>query len=246
MADQNLTLFTVPVTGAAPAGSVLVVEVFTPEGQTAGNSFFIGSNPDGETGPSYLAAADCGVTEPTPTAAIGFPDMHIVMNVTGDTEATGCSFPTDVPWLSETPTAGTNAPATSTPVQVSFDFDRPGARHLHGQPVHHQQRPRPRPRQRDRAGAGAGHADGAGYARHHRGQDRGHGARRLRGHQQHHGADGDHGVLLLHRDQHRRRDPQLAHPGGRQAGHDLHELRLRPDPGQQRQHGRRPACRSLR
>ena len=61
------------------------------------------------------------MTEPTPTAAIGFPDMHIVMNVTGDTEATGCSFPTDVPWLSEVPTSGTNAPATSTPVQVSFN-----------------------------------------------------------------------------------------------------------------------------
>ena len=57
--------------------TVLVVEVFTPNGQTAGNSFFIGSNALGQTAPSYLAAADCGVTEPTDTAAIGFPGMHI-------------------------------------------------------------------------------------------------------------------------------------------------------------------------
>ena len=48
--------------------------MFTPEGQTAGNSFFIGSNAAGQTAPSYLAAAACGVTEPTDTAAIGFPE----------------------------------------------------------------------------------------------------------------------------------------------------------------------------
>ena len=42
----------------------------------------------GQTAPSYLAAAACGVTEPTDTAAIGFPGMHIVMNVTGDADVT--------------------------------------------------------------------------------------------------------------------------------------------------------------
>ncbi|MBT8383243.1 MAG: DUF4397 domain-containing protein [Ignavibacteria bacterium] len=82
--DQTLTVFPIAVTGTAPAGSELVVEIFTPDGQTAGHSFFIGSNADGETGPSYLLAADCGVTTPTPTGSIGFPNMHIVMNVTGD------------------------------------------------------------------------------------------------------------------------------------------------------------------
>ncbi len=107
--DQSLTLLTVPVAGAAPAGSVLVVEVFTPNGQTAGNSFFVGSNAAGQTAPSYLAAAGCGVTEPTDTAAIGFPGMHIVMNVTGDTTAApaACDNPADVPWLTVTPTGGT-------------------------------------------------------------------------------------------------------------------------------------------
>ncbi|MCO5207309.1 MAG: immune inhibitor A [Anaerolineae bacterium] len=85
VSDQSLTLWTASVTGTAPAGSVLVVEIFTPDGQTTGNSFFIGSNPDGQTGPSYLAAAACGVPEPLPTGDLGFPGMHIVMNVTGDT-----------------------------------------------------------------------------------------------------------------------------------------------------------------
>jgi hypothetical protein len=83
VADQSSTVINIPVTGSAPAGSQLVVEVFTPDGEAAGNLFFIGSNAAAETGPSYLRAAACGVTNPTTTAAIGFPNMHIVMNVNG-------------------------------------------------------------------------------------------------------------------------------------------------------------------
>ena len=63
-----------------------------------GNLFFIGSNPDPETGPSYLSAADCGIPDPTPTGDLGFPDMHIVMNVNG-------SCPSGSP----TPTTARNA-----------------------------------------------------------------------------------------------------------------------------------------
>lgn len=96
VADQSLTIINIPVTGTAPAGSQLVVEVFTPNGEVAGNLFFIGSNAAAETGPSYLRAADCGVTTPTTTAALGFPNMHIVMNVNGCTQAVGtgptCTF----------------------------------------------------------------------------------------------------------------------------------------------------------
>jgi hypothetical protein len=96
VADQALTIINVPVTGTAPAGSQLVVEVFTPDGETAGNLFFIGSNASPETGPSYLRAAACGVTNPTTTSALGFPNMHIVMNVNGCDQAVGtgptCTF----------------------------------------------------------------------------------------------------------------------------------------------------------
>lgn len=85
VADTSATIENFVVTGSIidPTTHDLVVEVFTPEGQTDGNSFFIGSNAAGQIGPSYLAAADCGVTEPTDTAVIGFPDMHIVMTVHG-------------------------------------------------------------------------------------------------------------------------------------------------------------------
>ncbi len=96
VADQSGTILNVPITGTAAAGSELVVEVFTPDGEAVGNLFFIGSNAAAETGPSYLSAAACGVTTPTTTAALGFPSMHIVMNVNGCEQVTGggptCTF----------------------------------------------------------------------------------------------------------------------------------------------------------
>jgi hypothetical protein len=84
IAPQNLTLYTFNVAGSVPAGQQLVVEIFTPDGQTLGNGFYIGSNTAGQSGPSYIQAADCGLTTPGDLAGIGFPTMHIVMSVTGD------------------------------------------------------------------------------------------------------------------------------------------------------------------
>lgn len=89
VANQTLSLLAVPLTTQPlllVASDVLAVEVFTPNGQTAGNSFFIGSNALGQSGPSYLKAAPCGVSTITDTAAIGFPGMHIVMQVTGNNQ----------------------------------------------------------------------------------------------------------------------------------------------------------------
>lgn len=100
--DQTLTILEVPVTAAVPAGAELVAEVFTPDGQTAGHSFFIGSNASGETGPSYIVAADCGITAPTTTSAIGFANMQYVMNVLG------------------TPTSAGTGNLTITPTAINF------------------------------------------------------------------------------------------------------------------------------
>ncbi len=72
-----------PITATAPAGATLVAEFFTPDGQAIGHSLFIGSNALGQSDPSYLAAADCGATEPADISGLGFPDMHIVLSVTG-------------------------------------------------------------------------------------------------------------------------------------------------------------------
>lgn len=95
--DQAGTLLNVPVTGTLAAGSELVVEVFTPDGNAAGNSFFIGSNAAGESAPSYLQAADCGITAPTSTGAIGFANMQIVLNATGTPAAAATFVPAPGP-----------------------------------------------------------------------------------------------------------------------------------------------------
>lgn len=84
IANQNLTIVTIPVTGTAPAGSELVVELFIPDGTDAGNAFGIGSNSIGETGPSYIRAPACKAPTPVTTAAIGAPFVHFVMNVIGN------------------------------------------------------------------------------------------------------------------------------------------------------------------
>ncbi len=82
--DQALTVLEVPLVATVPAGILeLVMEVNSPDGRPDGNVFFIGSNPDGQTGPSYLSSADCGPPDPTNLADLGFPNMQIVFNVNG-------------------------------------------------------------------------------------------------------------------------------------------------------------------
>jgi hypothetical protein len=83
--DQSQTIVNVPLTATVPAGnSELVMEVFTPSGLAAGNSFLVGSNTAAQTGPSYASSSVCGNPTPTNTADIGRPDMHIVFNIQGN------------------------------------------------------------------------------------------------------------------------------------------------------------------
>jgi hypothetical protein len=81
---QNGTVVTTPLVVTVPAGTPqLVMELFTPNGQPGGYRFFVGSNAALETGPSYFSAPACGITTPTTTATMGFPNMHIVFDVNG-------------------------------------------------------------------------------------------------------------------------------------------------------------------
>jgi pimeloyl-ACP methyl ester carboxylesterase len=82
--DLSGTLINVALRATVPAAtSELVIEVFTPSGQSTGNQFFIGSNSLAESGASYISAASCGITNPITTAAAGFPNMHVVMDING-------------------------------------------------------------------------------------------------------------------------------------------------------------------
>jgi subtilisin family serine protease len=119
---QQSTIVSVPVTGTAPAGSTLVVEIDAPDASGVGG-FFVGSNPNGQTAPSYLRSASCGLTEPTDTATIGFPGMHIVMNVSGnaDVEVPTCDVPSGTPWVDVAPLSGTVTPGGNQVMSVTFD-----------------------------------------------------------------------------------------------------------------------------
>jgi hypothetical protein len=69
------------VAATVPAGANVVVEILVPDGRTAGNIFFIGSNTSGETMPSYVRAPDCTTDGTTP---ISTPTSFAVLGVTVD------------------------------------------------------------------------------------------------------------------------------------------------------------------
>jgi hypothetical protein len=87
--DQVQTLLAVPLTTQPVlinASDILAVEIFTPNGQTSGHSFFMGSNAGGQSGPGFIKSAPCGITDITHLATIGFPNMHMVMQVSGNNQ----------------------------------------------------------------------------------------------------------------------------------------------------------------
>lgn len=93
--NANLTLLgstVVPVTTApltnyvaamggltVPGNSKLVVAYSVPS--DIGNAFLPGANAAGQTSPSYLKAAACTVNEPTNYADLGFPNMHLIIDI---------------------------------------------------------------------------------------------------------------------------------------------------------------------
>ena len=85
--DDELTIVNAPVSAEAAANEILVVEWNVPDLQAEGSSVFFGANNAGQTGPTYMMAADCGFVEPTDLAVMGFADVAWVLNVNG-TEVT--------------------------------------------------------------------------------------------------------------------------------------------------------------
>jgi hypothetical protein len=83
VANQDAGLLTVPLSATVPAGSVLVVEIHTPDSAGNNHLLFVGSNAAGQTGPTFLRApaAGCDLVEPVDLASIGFPDLHLVLSV---------------------------------------------------------------------------------------------------------------------------------------------------------------------
>ncbi|WP_440221961.1 hypothetical protein ACQQ2N_12790 [Dokdonella sp. MW10] len=85
VSDQSLAALSVPISGsiADAAATHLVVEIHTADGTAAGDVLMPGFNSAGQSAPTYAFAEDCGDTEITDLAAVGFGPSHIIMAVTG-------------------------------------------------------------------------------------------------------------------------------------------------------------------
>jgi hypothetical protein len=121
----SLGSINVPVAGNVPdtTASDLVVEVFTPDGQATGESFFIGATDTGQSHPGFLMAASCNIATPTDLTAIGFPDMHIIMavNIGEGGPQPECDVPSAIPWLSATPALGNTAAGATDLSTITAD-----------------------------------------------------------------------------------------------------------------------------
>lgn len=72
-----------PIAAEVPAGTPLVVEIRVPDGGETGDLFIIGANDDGQTAPGFIKAPACGDDDPRDIADIGRPDVHLIIEVTG-------------------------------------------------------------------------------------------------------------------------------------------------------------------
>jgi len=85
--DADLEFFNVTASGCCDAGGQsMSVELEAPTDCTVAGcgQIFYGSNNLGQSAPTYIASASCGIVDPTDMAAIGFPDVHVIFVVHGD------------------------------------------------------------------------------------------------------------------------------------------------------------------
>ena len=116
------TVVNAPVAGSAPADSVIVAEVHSPTGiNTTPPHFRLGMNSGGQTASTYIVGPACGLTEPTATEVINFPDSHAVLKLNGNAYYEGCTGVNDVPWLNVSPITGSVPAPMSDMVDVTFD-----------------------------------------------------------------------------------------------------------------------------
>lgn len=103
------TMITLPLTAMIPAGEKMVMELVLVDDLTDTNNMRFGCNSDGETGPSYIMAPDCGANVPTPLFDLGLSQGY-VWNVLGDDEPGTGGAPTVIYGIDN-----------STSTLVSFD-----------------------------------------------------------------------------------------------------------------------------
>lgn len=85
-----MKMITLPLSALIPAGQKMVMELVLVDDGTDTHNMRFGCNSFGETGPSYIMAADCGANVPTPLFDLGLSQGY-VWNVLGDDEPGGSS-----------------------------------------------------------------------------------------------------------------------------------------------------------
>lgn len=90
--NQHLQMHSTTIAATIPSGAEFVVSVSIDsdaisDGGNGEVTFQIGSNSDGEIRPAYMKAPACSLPSPVTFASLGWPNIHVVMNVkgTGDT-----------------------------------------------------------------------------------------------------------------------------------------------------------------
>lgn len=70
------------ITATAPAGSNVIVELAVPDGLADGNIFLVGYSAGGQTAPGYIAATECGNSQPLAITTLGETNA-LLLSVTG-------------------------------------------------------------------------------------------------------------------------------------------------------------------
>jgi hypothetical protein len=87
--DGSATTMTVPITADVAATASMIVELFIPDGHTAGNEFKVGANASGERKPGYLRSPNptCDVPDPATLESLSPGDeIDLILTVTGTTD----------------------------------------------------------------------------------------------------------------------------------------------------------------
>jgi hypothetical protein len=89
VADEVHTFHNTAVGGSCDSATEdMAVELYAEDCHIAGcNRCLIGFNSLGDTGPSYIVSATCGIDEPTDIQALTFLDIDLVMIVNGDCDS---------------------------------------------------------------------------------------------------------------------------------------------------------------
>jgi hypothetical protein len=85
LSDLALGKIMFPMSLTLPATATVAVEFLVPSSFVSGNSIVVGSNDQGQTDATFVIAPQCDVDDLTDVAELGYGDMHLVLNLYGNT-----------------------------------------------------------------------------------------------------------------------------------------------------------------